>query len=110
MSISEESFAIAGYTDYTLHCTASGEPGLSSRVMYSVQWFNPNGYEITGGNFTISDYASGNSVNSSLKFNSLRTSQAGRYTCMVSISVPLVEVVNYTLYENIDVIVKCKFL
>lgn len=79
VSISDEGFAISGYTDYILHCVATGEFGLSSLVTFTFQWFNPNGYEIAGSNITVTESASGNSVKSSLKFTNLQTSQAGKY-------------------------------
>ncbi len=74
----------AGSTDYTATCivTTAGATGTPS-----ITWKNPDDTVIsTGSNFTVGDVTGSDSTYSmELMFKSLKTSQAGVYTCSATL-------------------------
>ncbi len=78
----------AGSTDYSITCTVT-EIGL---ITPSITWRSPSGTVIsTDTDFTVGAVTgSGPTYSSVLMFNSLKTSQAGEYTCTAEVnSVPV---------------------
>ncbi len=75
----------AGSTDYQLNCVVTGI-GLIIHVP-SVTWSTPSGTVIsTDTYFTVGAVTgSGSTYSSVLTFNSLKTSQAGEYTCTAEV-------------------------
>ena len=113
VTVTDEGVPTAGYAGYSLLCTVTREQDLSSSTTISIQWLEPSGLEISGGDQAINISSEGSAndvtVTSSLVFNSLLTSQAGEYTCRTSMTIPGTDIFNYTVDETFTIAVKCKF-
>ena len=112
VTVTDEGVSTAGYAGYSLLCTVTREPDLSSLTTISIQWLDPSGLEISGDQtINISSEGSANDdiVTSALVFDSLLTSQAGEYTCRTAMTIPGTDIFNYTVDEAFTVTVKCKY-
>ena len=70
----------AGSTDFSISCIVTV---LRLKGSPSITWMDPDGMTISNGDdFTVGDVTGSGPMHSSvLTFNSLKTSQAGEYTC-----------------------------
>ena len=73
---------------YTLTCTVMVVNGLV--VVPQVMWLK-NGTSVVGGNKTYG-MASANTTTLTLPFNPLYTSDGGQYSCITSISIPVISI------------------
>ena len=112
VNITAEGIPTAGFSGYALICNTSREPDLPPTSTLAVQWLDPSGSVISSGeNFTISGAGPTTDVRliSRLVFNSLYTSQAGKYTCRTLHTIPGIAI-NYNESATFPVWVKGKLL
>lgn len=86
----EEGVVTAG-GQYTLQCDISRRDTLGNATLLEVVWLGPGNEAITSGtNYTISDPSSttATTLNSTLTFLRLTTSQGGLYSCAVNMTIP----------------------
>ena len=112
VTVTDEGVSTAGYTDYTLVCTANRAADLNPLSTLTVQWLDSEGNEITNGDdFSISgtqEPSSDVNITSRLTFNNiLMTSQAGLYTCRTLLTIPGT-VDDHQVEDNFTVTVKCE--
>ena len=110
-TVTDEGVSIAGYSGYSLLCTAIRDQDLSSSTTISILWLDSNGLEVSGNqstNMSSEGSANNDMVTNRLSFDSLLTSQAGEYTCKTAMTIPGTDILNYTVDETFIVTVKCK--
>ena len=81
---------IAG-TEYSLHCNVIREGTLSSSTYLEIIWLDINNEVSTSNSDTVINgftNSTDTNITSTLTFPYIRTSQAGRYTCAVNMTIP----------------------
>ena len=100
---------IAG-SNHTVQCIASRRDALPSSTILEIIWLDNNNELITPNSDTTGVTSSTHiNITSTLTFPNIRTSQAGKYTCAVNMTIPDV-IEDHQVMKTADVYVKSKFL
>ena len=97
-------------TEYSLHCNVNREGTLSSTTYLEIIWLDHNNEVIPPNSDTVINGVTNSTdtnITSTLTFPYIRTSQAGRYTCAINMTIPDV-VEDHQVRRPTDVYVQSK--
>lgn len=94
---------------YNMSCTVELFPDLPPRAMVERFWLDPHANRIKSDlNTTISEGMTNTTLITFLNFSRIRTSQAGQYSCSVSLTALTSMLVDFVVTATFNVTVKSK--
>ena len=91
---------------YSLVCMVKVVDGLV--VVPDVVWMKDGGALVNGTNTTLTRTVSGGNSTLNLTFNPLLTSHGGQYTCVATISIPIISLYNVSNLSSVNTTVNSK--
>lgn len=109
----ERTCSIAPGSHHYIQCNVSRSSMLPNTTQLTITWLDNSNRTISDDRdhrLSISERMVNETVLSSkLTFYYMYTSQAGQYTCIVTMTIPQ-EVLSYSINSTLDVAVQCKYL